>query len=155
MSIQDELDAIAWRTLDAHVPGGPRPEGRCGGSVHNYRDLWEQAQMSGFEHAWSNFLHGFFAWKDEGAFAVPPPLGLGREWCAVLAGAASICARGTSCPFRVGLRSRSSFWTGDGSSSRWWTSGCHGPISKAQQKRNGVGYPKSSDDVESTLKLET
>ena len=33
-------------------------------------------------------IHGFFQWKDAGSFSVPPPPGLGKEWCAVLAGAA-------------------------------------------------------------------
>lgn len=62
--------------------------------MHNYDDLWDQAQVAGFEHTWSNFLHGFFAWNDADSFAVPPPPGLGREWCAVLAGAAEyLCHR--------------------------------------------------------------
>lgn len=37
---------------------------------------------------WSNFLHGFFTRKDAEASTVPPRPGLGREWCAVLAGSA-------------------------------------------------------------------
>jgi hypothetical protein len=94
MPSRNDLDAIAWRTLDQHVPPGPRPNGRTGGSVHNYHDLWEQAQIAGFEHAWSNFLHGFFAWKDTDAFASSPPPGLGRQWCAMLAGSAEyLCHR--------------------------------------------------------------
>jgi hypothetical protein len=62
--------------------------------VHNYRDLWDRTQVAGFEAAWSSFLHGFFAWKDSESFSVPPPPGLGSEWCAVLAGAAEyLCHR--------------------------------------------------------------
>lgn len=62
--------------------------------VHNYRDLWEVAQAADFPHAWSEFLHGFFNWKDAEAFAFPPPAGLGQEWCAILAGAAEyLCHR--------------------------------------------------------------
>jgi hypothetical protein len=97
---RDQLDAIAWRTLDEHVPPGPRPGGLRGGSVQNYRELWEQAQAMGFEHAWSNLLHGFFGWKNADTFAAPPPQGLGPEWCATLAGAAEYrCHRyGLSVP---------------------------------------------------------
>jgi len=94
MPTRNELDEIAWRTLDGHVPKGRRPDGPQGGSVKNYRELWEQAQQAGFEHAWSNFLHGFFAWRDVEAFEVPPPAALGREQCAMLAGAAEyLCHR--------------------------------------------------------------
>jgi hypothetical protein len=94
MPTRDELDAIAWRTLDDHVASGSRPEGRRGGMVHNYQQLGEVAQLVDFPHAWSEFLHGFFHWKDAGAFALAPPETLGREQCAMLAGAAEyLCHR--------------------------------------------------------------
>jgi len=94
MSTQEQLDDIAWRTLDERIPFGPRPKGSRGGKVHNYVDLWEVTQAINFPHAWSEFLHGFFNWKDVDAFAAPPHPGLGREWGAVLAGSAEyLCHR--------------------------------------------------------------
>jgi hypothetical protein len=77
-----------------------------------YSELWEQAQTAGFQHAWSNFLHGFFHWKDADSFSVPPPSGLGIEQCAMLAGAAEYLSHRYGLPVPAWTEEPQVFLTG-------------------------------------------
>ena len=87
MPTRDELDAIAWRTIHAKSKL-PLAEAR-GSRPLDYLQLEKQLQSGiDFEHAWSNFLHAFYDYKDASFFAYPSPPSLTIEMQAVLAGAA-------------------------------------------------------------------
>lgn len=82
-----EIDAIAWKTIHAK-PKLVLAEAR-GSRPRDYRQLEEQLQAGvDFEHAWSNFLHAFYDYKDPSFFAYPSPPSLNAGWQAILAGAA-------------------------------------------------------------------
>lgn len=85
---KERIDRILWAELDERPPR-PRPSTRSPGAVWNYVDFG-RAVAAGIdvEHAWSEFLHAFFAYQDETAFTEPPSSSLGPCWCALLAGAA-------------------------------------------------------------------
>jgi hypothetical protein len=87
MPTRDEIDAIAWRSIHER-PVRNIAEDR-GHRALDYAQL-EQKLQDGveFEHAWSDFLHAFYDYKDASFFAYPSPPSLSVEMQAVLAGAA-------------------------------------------------------------------
>jgi hypothetical protein len=97
MPTRDEIDAIAWRTLHAK-PKLALAEAR-GTRARNYLQLEELLQRGvDFEHAWSDFLHAFYDYKDASFFTYPSPPSLSIQWQAVLAGAAEWLSSEFSLP---------------------------------------------------------
>lgn len=86
-----ELDKIAWETIKSRPPLAGLPQGIASGypRPRNYAEL-EQMLDAGqdFEYAWSEFLHEFFAYRQECFFEFPSPNCLSPGWQAVLAGTA-------------------------------------------------------------------
>jgi hypothetical protein len=84
---RDEMDKIAWKTIhESPVVPLSRATGR---RARNYKELEEKLQAGvEFEHAWSDFLHAFYAHKDASFFQYPSPPSLNPVWQAVLAGSA-------------------------------------------------------------------
>jgi hypothetical protein len=83
------LDAIAWEVLDNKVASSDTPAGlAASGRPANYVEFAELAARKDYEHAWSEFLHEFFRYKQASFFAVPPPRSLSPQRRALLAGVA-------------------------------------------------------------------
>lgn len=87
MKTTEEIDAIAWETI-RNKPKLVLANAR-GSRPLDYAEMEAQLQAGvEFEHAWSNFLHAFFDYKDASFFVYPSPPSLDVEWQCVLAGAA-------------------------------------------------------------------
>lgn len=87
---REQIDKIAWQTIHAHPPM-PFKEGLDWNSrrARDYQELeWKLQSGIDFEHAWSDFLHAFYAHRTASFFAHPSPASLSVEWQALLAGAA-------------------------------------------------------------------
>jgi hypothetical protein len=82
--MSDHLDKIAWNVIGSSdakaTPTFPA----------DYRELGQLVdQMNGdFPHAWSEFLHGFYAAKQQSQLDHPPPDNLPVVWQVILAGVA-------------------------------------------------------------------
>jgi len=84
---RDQLDKIAWQTIH-DKPVIPLSED-TGRRARNYRELEAKLQAGiEFEHAFSDFLHGFYDHKDAAYFEFPSPASLSIERQAMLAGVA-------------------------------------------------------------------
>ncbi len=82
-----EIDEIAWKSI-LNRPKRKLSEARGKRSL-NYRELNDRLQSGiDFEHAWSDFLHAFYDYRDATFFADPSPASLSPGWQALLAGAA-------------------------------------------------------------------
>lgn len=85
MMSRAQLDEVAWKAIKSRPPlvktSSLRPS--------NYTEIGARvAAGEDFEYAWSDFLHGFFAYRTADYFAQPSPANLSPEWRALLAGAA-------------------------------------------------------------------
>jgi hypothetical protein len=86
-STRNQIDQIAWRTI--HDKPRMVLANARGSRPLDYRQIESQLQSGvEFEHAWSNFLHAFYDYKDASFFALPSPALLSVEWQALLDGAA-------------------------------------------------------------------
>lgn len=84
---REQIDKIAWQTIHA-APVRDLSKDK-GWRARNYQELEDRLKAGvDFEHAWSDFLHAFYAYKDASFFTYPSPPSLSVEWQAVLAGAA-------------------------------------------------------------------
>jgi hypothetical protein len=82
-----QQDELAWQIL-YRTPPIPIERAR-GGRPMDYQELDAQLRDGvAFEHAWSNFLHAFFAHRTASFFVYPSPPSLSPRWQALLAGAA-------------------------------------------------------------------
>jgi hypothetical protein len=78
---------IAWQTIHSRAPLVIRED--TGRRARDYQEIEVKLKAGvDFEHAWSDFLHAFYAYKTASFFAYPSPPSLSVEWQALLAGAA-------------------------------------------------------------------
>jgi hypothetical protein len=87
MTNREKIDKIAWQTIHSRPP---KPLSRAAGlRAMDYRALDERLRSGiDFEHAWSDFLHAFYEFKNASFFVYPSPSFLSPQWQALLAGAA-------------------------------------------------------------------
>lgn len=101
---REALDKLAWQSIHRRR-SRPVAESR-GWRAQDYRELERRLQEGvAFEHAWSDFLHAFYDYKDASFFAYPSPLSLSVGWQALLAGAAEWLSQEFGLPHPA--------WTGD------------------------------------------
>ena len=101
------IDGIAWATIDSSPPARFSARSRTRRPT-NYGEMWRTVEVyvphpnegpslpgtwPAFEHAFSEFLHGFYHFKSAAFFALPPPSGFGTELSALLAGVAEYLCR--------------------------------------------------------------
>ena len=85
MMSRAQLDEVAWKAIKSRPPlvktSSLRPS--------DYAEIGARvAAGEDFEYVWSDFLHGFFAYRTADYFAQPSPANLSPGWRALLAGAA-------------------------------------------------------------------
>jgi hypothetical protein len=86
-----EIDQIAWNTIrTAEVRSTPPSGYEACGRPSNYAELGRIIVDRGgdFEHAWGEFLHEFYRYRQPSFFSIPPPRSMSPGWRAILAGTA-------------------------------------------------------------------
>ncbi len=84
---REQIDKLAWQSIHQRPPR-PVAESRRRRPM-DYQDLARRLEGGvAFDHAWSDFLHAFYDYKDASFFRYPSPTSLSIEWQALLAGAA-------------------------------------------------------------------
>jgi hypothetical protein len=112
-----EIDEIAWKSIFDR-PKRQLSEANGKRSL-NYSELNDRLKAGvDFEHAWSDFLHAFYDYRDATFFVDPSPASLSPGWQALLAGAAEWLSDKFALPARPGSITRVTFSTSLGTPSK-------------------------------------